>query len=275
MRWILILFLGLVLTACGDDTEPKGTEDNLPTADAGTEDATQPDAEPEQLCPNDYEKICGGFCLDVRYDNNNCGGCGVICPNETMACNEGACECRDDDLRMCDGLCRDTEISRDHCGSCGKVCPSSDACIAGECVLISEIAEIVGVLEETNARRSETQDCGEHGIKRAVGPLQLNEVLNQAAQKHSEDMARNNFMAHQGSDGSSPGQRAAEAGYTSGTIGENVAEGYTTPAAVVQGWTDSDGHCQNMMNGRYTELGVGYAISDSGRAYWTQLFGRP
>lgn len=280
MRRLTLFFLAIAVTlaACGDDAKPQ-SDANSGIADAGTDVAInvtpEPDAEPEQLCPNDYEKICGGFCLDVRYDNNNCGSCGVVCPNQTMACNEGACECRDDDLTMCDGLCWDTDSNRDHCGSCGTVCPSSDACISGSCVLISDIPEVTGVLEATNAKRSETQDCGVHGIKRAVGPLQLNEELNAAAQKHSEDMARNNFMAHEGSDGSSPGQRADAAGYASGFVGENVARGYSTSVRVVQGWTDSDGHCRNLMNGDYSEMGVGYAVSSGGEAFWTQLFGRP
>ncbi len=270
MRFFLAMILVFV-AACGSDLDSK---ENAVTVepDAGTE--VDMDTEPEAQCPNDYEMVCGGFCLDVRYDNSNCGGCGVTCPNSTMSCVEGACECRDSDTTMCDGLCYDTSKTRDHCGTCGNACDSGDACIDSNCVKISDVPEVIGVLEATNAKRAETQDCGEYGTKFAVGPLQLNDILNTAAQKHAEDMSRNNFMAHEGSDGSSPGERADREGYPSGFVGENVARGYNTPVAVVQGWTDSDGHCQNMMNGDYDELGVGFSVSDSGEEFWVQLFGR-
>lgn len=272
MRILTILALLLFAFGCGADESDSDTGSDI--VDAGSVVDMAEEEEPEAVCPNDYEMVCGGFCLDVRYDNSNCGGCGVSCPNQTMSCVEGACACRDSDTTMCDGLCYDTDSTREHCGSCGNECASSDACIEGECVLISEIDEVVGVLEATNVKRDATQDCGEYGTKFAVGPVQLNEQLNAAAQLHSEDMAANSFMEHTGSDGSSPGMRADRAGYTGGAIGENVARGYRTPGAVVQGWTDSDGHCNNMMNGNYNELGVGYAVSSSGEAFWTQLFGR-
>jgi hypothetical protein len=271
MRILFVVLMLFTVAACGDDSKSDAT----PTApDAGSADAGEEDAAPEAMCPNDYEMVCGGFCLDVRYDNSNCGGCGIVCPNSTMSCNEGACQCRDSDLTMCDGLCYDTDKTREHCGTCGNTCGSGDACIEGECVNISDVPEVIGVLEQTNIKRAETQDCGQHGTMFAVGPLQLNEQLNAAAQVHAEDMANNNFMAHEGSDGSSPGDRADLAGYPSGFVGENVARGYDTPASVVQGWTDSDGHCRNMMNGDYDELGVGFAVSNSGEEFWVQLFGR-
>ena len=95
-----------------------------------------------------------------------------------------------------------------------------------------------------------------------------------AAQGHSEDMAANNFMAHEGSDGNGPGFRANAAGYPSGFVGENVARGYRTADAVVDGWIDSDGHCNNLMNGQYNEIGIGYAVNpNTGEPFWTQLFG--
>ncbi|MCY1014033.1 CAP domain-containing protein [Nannocystis pusilla] len=40
--------------------------------------------------------------------------------------------------------------------------------------------------------------------------------------------------------------------------GENIAAGYSTAAQVVNGWMTSTGHCNNIMNGNYKHLGVGY-----------------
>jgi uncharacterized protein YkwD len=70
--------------------------------------------------------------------------------------------------------------------------------------------------------------------------------------------------------------RCETAGYTSySTLGENIAAGYPSAAAVVSGWMDSDGHCANIMNSSFDEIGVGYANvpgSPMGQ-YWTQDFG--
>jgi len=46
---------------------------------------------------------------------------------------------------------------------------------------------------------------------------------------------------------------------------------------VVAGWLASPGHCANLMNPAFSELGAGYAVdpkSDAG-IYWTALFGAP
>ena len=41
-------------------------------------------------------------------------------------------------------------------------------------------------------------------------------------------------------------------------IGENIAAGQRTPQDVVDGWIASDGHCANLMNPNFEELGTGY-----------------
>lgn len=94
---------------------------------------------------------------------------------------------------------------------------------------------------------------------------------------HAADMARNSFMAHRGSDGSSPSERADRAGYDWRTVGENVAAGPDDAAAVVQGWLDSPEHCANIMEPSFTEMGVAFAVDQRSRfgIYWAQVFGRP
>ena len=66
-----------------------------------------------------------------------------------------------------------------------------------------------------------------------------------------------------------------QAGYNGGTWGENIAAGYGTPAQVVQGWLDSDGHCSNMLNPSFSLIGIGYADVQGSQygSYWTQNFG--
>ncbi|MGW4508532.1 CAP domain-containing protein [Streptomyces sp. NPDC004436] len=100
--------------------------------------------------------------------------------------------------------------------------------------------------------------------------LTLNAKLTKAAQDHSADMASHSNMSHTGSDGSDPGQRITRAGYTWSTYGENVAYGYGSAKAVMDGWMNSPGHRQNILNCSFKEIGIGLAQPNN---YWTQAFG--
>ncbi|RMF68803.1 MAG: CAP domain-containing protein [Cyanobacteria bacterium J069] len=113
-----------------------------------------------------------------------------------------------------------------------------------------------------------------------VQALSYNNKLGNAAQGHSLNMANQDFFSHTGKDGSTIGQRVTAAGYQWSTTGENIAAGYTTPAAVVEGWINSPGHRANLLNPNYQEIGIGYyhLANDTGQVnyyhYWTQNFGR-
>jgi uncharacterized protein YkwD len=133
-------------------------------------------------------------------------------------------------------------------------------------------------LAAVNEARSVGQVCGvtPHG---PVPPVSWSENLAMAAYLHSEDMVLNNFFGHTGSDGSSAGQRISRQGYPWRTYGENIAVGYPTVSSVIQGWLGSEGHCENLMNPAFTEIGAGYAIGPFGGnpagRYWTfDLAGR-
>ncbi|BCB87564.1 CAP domain-containing protein [Phytohabitans suffuscus] len=104
------------------------------------------------------------------------------------------------------------------------------------------------------------------------GAVKVNTRLAGAARLHSQDQAEHNNMSHTGSDGSSPWQRSERAGYGN-AIGENVAMGYRTPAAVMDGWMNSDGHRANILNCSAKAIGVGLAYASDGSPYWTQMFG--
>ncbi|MDQ7029268.1 MAG: CAP domain-containing protein, partial [Ardenticatenia bacterium] len=64
-------------------------------------------------------------------------------------------------------------------------------------------------------------------------PLTLSAQLTEAAQRHTDDMAYNDFSSHTGSDGSSPWDRIRDTGYEFILAGENIAAGYPTAQAVV------------------------------------------
>ena len=132
------------------------------------------------------------------------------------------------------------------------------------------------VLTLVNQRRAAGATCG--GVAKPAAPaLTLDTRLRCAARHHSRDMGTNNFMSHTGSDGTTPWQRMTSAGYTYRRAAENIAAGYATADAVVKGWMSSTGHCNNIMDARLTQIGIGYfyAPTSTYKHYWTQDFGTP
>lgn len=104
-------------------------------------------------------------------------------------------------------------------------------------------------------------------------PLAGDALLTRAAQAHSTDMVVRAFYSHTGPDGSRPWDRAAAAGSTRRTIGENIACGQRSPAEVVDGWMNSPGHRANILKREFTHIGIGFAGGGKAGTYWTQLFG--
>ncbi|MHC8343721.1 CAP domain-containing protein [Pseudomonas sp. RT6P73] len=135
-------------------------------------------------------------------------------------------------------------------------------------------AEGQKLLEMLNTVRAQPRQCGGQPFA-ATTPLTWNATLATAAQEHTRSMANNNFFDHKDRDGRTPGDRAELAGYNFQEIGENIAAGQDTPRKVVDGWLASSGHCANLMNPKFRELGAAYATdpkSDAG-IYWTAMFG--
>lgn len=133
----------------------------------------------------------------------------------------------------------------------------------------TNLAFVNRVLELTNDFRAQN----------SLAALKLNDELNATALAHSTDMAEQDYFSHTGKNGSLPWDRAELFGYEARSMGENIAAGYSTPEAVVQGWINSPGHRANLLNASFTELGVGYYFlsPDTGSvnygSYWTQVFG--
>lgn len=132
------------------------------------------------------------------------------------------------------------------------------------------------LLAQLNTARSQMRQCGAQHFA-AAAPLRWNPSLADAAHSHSRAMANHNYFAHRDRDGRTPGDRAELAGYGGQRIGENIAAGRDAVADIVAGWLASPGHCANLMNPQFSELGAAYAVdpkSDAG-IYWTALFGAP
>ena len=130
------------------------------------------------------------------------------------------------------------------------------------------------ILDGVNAARAAGRRCGATVFKPAA-PLHLDESLTHAALAHATDMAAHDRFDHQGSDGSTPAQRVERAGFGHHRIvGENIAAGAMTASEVTQGWLASAPHCANIMDGRFTLIGIAYAENVRTRSaiFWTQDF---
>ncbi|MEM7373324.1 MAG: CAP domain-containing protein [Bacteroidota bacterium] len=132
------------------------------------------------------------------------------------------------------------------------------------------------MLEAVNTWRVNGCTCGNEQMP-PVEPVSWNEELEGAALRHSKDMAEKNYFSHTGSDGSTHSQRIADTGYAAINSGENIAAGtnFTDEEQLVQLWIDSPGHCKNIMNASFKEMGVAQVKNESSDYihYWTQIFG--
>ncbi|MBQ8528827.1 MAG: LysM peptidoglycan-binding domain-containing protein [Clostridia bacterium] len=105
--------------------------------------------------------------------------------------------------------------------------------------------------------------------KAGLSPLEYDWELARVARYKSEDMQRLGYFSHTSPTYGSPFQMMKSFGISYRSAGENIARGYSTPAAVVEGWMNSPGHRANILSSSFTRIGVGY-VKDG--HYWTQMF---
>jgi uncharacterized protein YkwD len=131
-------------------------------------------------------------------------------------------------------------------------------------------------LELVNEVRARGTHCGDHSFGPAP-PVRLSGTLAGVAQGHATDMAAHNYFEHEDLAGHSPADRVRAVGYREKLVGENIAYGPKSAEEVVQGWLDSPGHCENIMDPRFAEMGVAYAAGQASRRglYWVQLLAAP
>jgi uncharacterized protein YkwD len=127
-----------------------------------------------------------------------------------------------------------------------------------------------------NAARARGADCGDRAFAPAP-PLRLSATLADVALGHAADMAAHDYFEHQDRAGHSPAERVRAVGYRESLVGENIAYGPETPEEVVRGWLESPGHCENIMDPRFTEMGIAYSPGSASRRglYWVQLLAAP
>jgi len=119
-------------------------------------------------------------------------------------------------------------------------------------------------------------------VNAGLPPLKRNDQLDLAVRDHTRDLVEDDYFAHDTMDWVD-GELTSVCGpftrmnlYYTGwsNAGENLAAGYSTPEAVVQGWMSSTGHRANILNPKFKEVGVGYYQGPAKYTYyWGQDFG--
>jgi hypothetical protein len=107
-----------------------------------------------------------------------------------------------------------------------------------------------------------------HRVKVGLKPLISDPALDKAAQAWAQQLATSCTFVH--STATWRAARVSSAGWSA--TGENIAAGYSA-ASVVSGWMASAGHRANILNSKYTGVGIGYAKGTCYGSYWVQIFG--
>ena len=127
-------------------------------------------------------------------------------------------------------------------------------------------------LYRINLARQKGCNCG-HTYMPPAPPVAWNDQLEDAARGHALDMSERSYFSHTSKNGRTMSDRAMDAGYgfkgfKSYAVGENIAQGQMSIAEVMAGWLKSEGHCRNLMNPAFKEVGVSEIDH-----YWVQDFG--
>lgn len=110
--------------------------------------------------------------------------------------------------------------------------------------------------------------------------LSYSDHLAAVARQHSRDMAERDFFNHTSPDDEDAAGRYRRFGHDDRSVGENIARRHPLPTAsatdiaatVVDGWMDSPGHRENLLQERFEAEGIGVFVDTDGAIYATQNF---
>lgn len=125
---------------------------------------------------------------------------------------------------------------------------------------INKLSYAEQVVELVNAERA----------KAGLGALTLDKSIEAAALVRAREIEIS--FSHTRPDGRSFSTVLNDNGISFSGAGENIAWGQKSPEEVVNAWMNSPSHRANILNSRFTKIGVGYYQNQSGRNFWTQLF---
>lgn len=129
---------------------------------------------------------------------------------------------------------------------------------------IDPVKGAAAMLEALNAARDEQKKP----------PLETNDTLQDAAEKHARAMAEAGKFLTKDPDGEAPTARAQKAGYAAKTIAQNDAIGHVEAARAVKSWLDSEGSRKVLM-GDFRDIGIGVGTDKEGVPYWCVIVGQP
>ncbi|WP_188207275.1 CAP domain-containing protein [Alkalibacillus aidingensis] len=107
--------------------------------------------------------------------------------------------------------------------------------------------------------------------KEGLSPLDFSDEISVVAREKSNDMAANDYFDHQSPTYGSPFEMMDHYGLEYRAAGENIAMGQRSPEQVMDGWMNSEGHRENILNDTFTHIGVGF-VQEGYQTYWTQMF---
>ena len=136
--------------------------------------------------------------------------------------------------------------------------------------LLAAVLAVVVLLGFTTALRNLNEGSSDQGREQLETALRRSAVLDAAARVRAEELVE--AFSHTRPDGRYFSTVFAEHGITYRYSGENIAWGQKSPEEVVTAWMNSAGHRANILNAKFTELGVGYRQNARGVNYFTQLF---
>ena len=139
-----------------------------------------------------------------------------------------------------------------------------DLIYPGQVLTIPQVSSAITSFESEVVRL-----VNEIRVQNSLKPLTANWELSRVARYKSQDMRDRGYFSHTSPTYGTPFQMIKAFGLSFRTAGENIAKGYATPQAVVDGWMNSSGHRANILNASYTQIGVGYVAQGH---YWTQMF---
>ena len=223
---------------------------------------------------NSNSNSCGIFSFNSLCDMLKSFGINI--PNCGTNSGNNAGTTQKPDTTCPDGNCGTTQKPDTTCpdGNCGTTQKPDTTCPNGNCNTTIQKPN-TGTTTDKNV--SDVSDYEKevvdlvNEIRKEYGlsELTLNTELSAVARAKSQDMKDKQYFSHTSPTYGSPFDMMKTFGISYRTAGENIAMGYRTPEAVVDGWMNSEGHRANILNSSYKEIGVGYVSSGN---YWTQMF---
>ena len=140
------------------------------------------------------------------------------------------------------------------------------------------VGALIGLGGKSEAAPTVTRDVLRHSVVKLTNiqrvahgcrPLKYNYTLQKAAQRHANDMARDNYFSHNSHDGTPWWKVIMRAGYKD-PGGQNIARGFSSASGVVRAWLNSPSHRKNIMNCQFRTIGIGF---NGDGDYWVQDFG--